>query len=491
MKVVVLGGGESGYGSAVLAKVKGLEVFLSDFGKIEPQYSSVLDKYDIEYEQGQHTESKILDADFVVKSPGIPDTAPIVAKLREKGTPVISEIEFAYHYTKGRIIAITGSNGKTTTTTLIGDILKAAGYDVAVGGNIGESFAYTVATDDKKWYVLELSSFQLDGVELFRPDIAVITNITPDHLDRYEYNFQNYINSKFRIIRNAKPTDYLIGSIDSVIICREVILRNPNMKRLPFSVHNQGESDDNTTADNCKMKNTLNILHTNPDVSVTGGDDPTLDDVHDHIYPGAFLLSEGVFRATVDERTLKIDISKMQIKGVHNIYNAMSAALAALAAGVDTDIIEETIYNFGGVEHRMENAGTVNGVTYINDSKATNVDSTWYALESMTGSTIWIAGGTDKGNNYTTLKDLAHEKVKALVCMGVDNAKLLREFSDVIPVIYDTKSIDDAMRICASVSKSGDTVLLSPACASFDLFKNYEDRGRQFKQAVQNIKSSK
>lgn len=491
MKVVVLGGGESGYGSAVLAKVKGHEVFLSDNGKIEPEYSSVLDQYDIEYEYGKHTESRILDAEIAIKSPGIPDTAPLVVKLRDKGIPVISEIEFAARYTKGHIIGITGSNGKTTTTTLTGEILKAAGYDVAICGNIGESFAYTVATNDKKWYVLELSSFQLDGIDKFRPEIAVITNITPDHLDRYENNFQNYTNSKFRIIHNMHPEDYFIECIDCVVIAREVILRNPNIKRLPFSIHNHGESEDYNAKPNVRNHTALNIRHTNIDTSVIGGDDPTLDDIQQHTYPGSFLLSDGKFRATVGCRTLTIDPAKMKIKGIHNTYNAMCATLAALAAGVDTEVIEETVYMFDGVEHRMENVGTFGGVNYINDSKATNVGSTYFALESMTGSTIWIAGGTDKGNNYSLLKELAHNKVKALVCLGVDNAKLFSNFSDIIPFVYDTKSMEDAMNVCASIAEAGDTVLLSPACASFDLFKNYEDRGVQFKETVCRINSSK
>lgn len=491
MKIVVLGGGESGYGSAVLAKVKGLEVFLSDIGQIELKYSSILDQYGIEYEQGKHTEAKILDADLVVKSPGIPDTAPIVVKLREKGIHVISEIEFGFRYTKGRIIGITGSNGKTTTTTIIGEMLKADGFDVAVCGNIGESFAYTVATDDKKWYVIELSSFQLDGIETFRPDIAVILNIVPDHLDRYEYKFQNYINSKFRILKNIRPNDYFIGCIDCVVIAREVILRNPNVKRLPFSVNNHGEQDDYNNQTNTGHNPELTIRHTNPDISVLGGEDTKLDDVNGHTYPGAFLINEKQFRATVDERSLTIDTTKMKIKGLHNTYNAMCATLAALAADVNTEAIENVLYTFEGIEHRMENTGTVDGVKYINDSKATNVASTFFALECMKSPTIWIAGGTDKGNNYSMLKESVRKNVKALICLGIDNTKLFNDFADLVPVIYDTKSMEEAMQICASIAQNSDTVLLSPACASFDLFKNYEDRGKQFKQAVEKLKASK
>ncbi len=453
-KAVILGGGESGCGSAVLAKAKGWKVFLTDRGTIAPKYFELLDRYGIDYEQGAHTESSILDADLAIKSPGIPDTAPIVVKLHEQGIPVISEIEFAGRYTKGRTICITGSNGKTTTTTLLGRILQAAGYDSAVGGNIGESFAYTVATTDKAWYVLELSSFQLDGIETFRPDIAVLTNITPDHLDRYGYVFQNYIDSKFRIIRNQRPEDYFIYDIDNPVVSREVALRTPALRMLPFAAqHPYGIGTDTSAFDR----------------------------------PGAFLTDGDHFRATVGDRTVTIDIRRMGIKGIHNTYNAMAAALAALAAGVEPAVIADTLYTFEGVEHRMEFAGCVNGVTYINDSKGTNVDSTWYALDSMRTPTVWIAGGTDKGNDYETLKPLAREKVKALVCMGVDNAKLIASFTGVVPAVYDTHSLADTMRICAEIATEGDTVLLSPACASFDLFKNYEDRGRQFKAAVQAL----
>ncbi len=431
MKVVVLGGGESGYGSAVLAKVKGEDIFVSDFGAIGERYRAVLDKYDIEYEQGGHTMERILSADLVIKSPGIPETAPVMKAVREQGIAVISEIEYAGRYTQGRTICITGSNGKTTTTTLTGKILQAAGYDVAVGGNIGESFAYEVATRDRDWYVLELSSFQLDGMYDFRADIAVLMNITPDHLDRYDYNFQNYVDSKMRIVRNQRTEDYFIYCADDKTIASEVAKRKLGQYILPFG-------------------------------------------------------SRGVLHTPNMKESFNIDPAKMRIKGLHNYYNAQAAGLAALAAGVPRDVILSEIYNFKGVEHRLERVEEIDGVEWINDSKATNVDSTWYALESMRRPTIWIAGGTDKGNDYAPLAEFARTKVKALVCMGVDNAKLIEYFTGIVPVIYDTHSIEECVARCREIAESGDCVLLSPACASFDLFKNYEDRGEQFKRLVVN-----
>ena len=463
MKTVILGGGESGYGSAVLAKLKNMEVFLSDLGKIDPKYSSILDRYGIEYESGQHSESRIMDADLAVKSPGIPDTAPIVRKLHQQGIPVISEIEFAARYTKGKIIAITGSNGKTTTTTLTGLIFKNAGLDSAVCGNIGESFAYTVATDDKEWYILELSSFQLDGIVDFRPDTAVITNITPDHLDRYDHCYQNYINSKFRIIENQRSEDHFIFGIDSPAVFGELAGKKLEMHLYPFSVKCNPEED---------VRPAASGYYRTPDQTTA---------------TGAWMPSEKVFRATAGNLSVEIEIDRMQIKGIHNVYNAMSAALAALTAGISPECIAETIYSFTGVEHRLEAAGSVNGAEYINDSKATNVDSAWYALDSMTKPTIWIAGGTDKGNDYNDLKEVVAKKVKVLVCMGADNTKLLESFKGIVPEIYDTHSLEDAMKVCAAKAAAGDAVLLSPACASFDLFRNYEDRGRQFKSAVKKM----
>ena len=388
------------------------------------------------------------------------------------------------------ILAITGTNGKTTTTTMTGEILRAAGYDVAVGGNIGESFAYTVATADREWYVLELSSFQLDGIVDFRPDIAVITNITPDHLDRYGNKFQNYIDSKFRIIRNQRPEDYFIYGIDNMVICREIALRTPSMRMLPFTAKTApGCTDTHIPAEGRGYeRRTDNAYRTEEQAAGEAGQ--LVDDVTVHDYPGAFYIPAGVFRVSADGRTAMIDPSRMKIKGIHNIYNAEAAALAALAAGVSPSVVEDTLYAFTGVEHRMEPAGTVGGVEYINDSKATNVDSAWYALDSMTRPTVWIAGGTDKGNDYDVLKPLAERHVKALVCMGVDNAKLIRDFTGIVPVIYDTHSLDEAMRVCTEAAEPGDTVLLSPACASFDLFRNYEERGRLFKAAVERLKEN-
>ncbi len=445
MRVVVLGGGESGCGSAVLAKVKGFDVFLSDMGAIEPRYAAILDRHGIAYEQGCHSPERIFDAAMVVKSPGIPETAPIIKELRARGIEIVSEIEFAGRYTSGRTICVTGANGKTTTTTLIYDILKNAGYDAAVGGNIGESFALTVATRDREWYVLEISSFQLDDTYTFRPDIAVITNITPDHLDRYDHDFQKYTDAKFRLIRNQRPSDFFIFRADDEVVRTEISRRAPAMRLLPFSTQ-------------------------------------------ESVRQGAYLGSDGLVTACVGDRGLSFDTARMKIKGLHNACNAMSAALAAMAAGVEDGIIVDTIYAFEGVEHRMEHVASRGGVEYINDSKATNVDSAWYALECMTRPTVWIAGGTDKGNDYAPLVPLAREKVKALVCMGVDNSKLVEGFTGVVPRIYDTRSLAEAMKAVAEVSAEGDTVLLSPACASFDLFKNYEDRGRKFKEAVEKIK---
>ena len=449
-KIVVLGGGISGYGSAILAKNAGYATFLSDAGRIADRYKAKLDEFGVEYEEGGHTMERILAADEVVKSPGIPEKAAVVKALRAQGTPIISEIEFAGRFTDGaRTICITGSNGKTTTTSLIYKILCDAGYNVALGGNIGESFAYSVATGDYDWYVLELSSFQLDGMYDFRADIAVLMNITPDHLDRYDYCFQNYIDSKMRIIRNQHGRNAFIYSADDPVIAEQLPKYDLNMRQLPFAAKTVVASGD--------------------------GD--------------AFLYNDGTFTATYGRRSVAIDTAKMKIKGLHNAYDAMAASLAALAAGVDAKQVRRSVESFGGVEHRLEVVKECDKVLWINDSKATNVDSVWYALESMTRPTVWIAGGTDKGNDYAPLMDFAREKVHTLICMGVDNQKLIDSFTGTVPTIRDTHSLDEAMTAAREAAREGDVVLLSPACASFDLFRNYEARGEEFKQWVnENVK---
>ena len=444
-RIVILGGGISGYGSAVLAKKQGFDTFVSDSGTIDDRYIEIFRKWDIPFEQGGHTLEKILSADTVIKSPGIPDKAPVIKALREKGTPVISEMEFAARYTQAKTICITGSNGKTTTTTLVHKILRDAGMDAALGGNIGESFAYSVATSQHDWYVLELSSFQLDGMFDFRADVAVLTNITPDHLDRYNYCFQNYADSKMRITRNQRPEDSFIYCADDKVTLEQVGKTGLGQRLLPFTAHENREA--------------------------------------------AAWMDAGDIHASLGGKNVRIPVSQMRIKGIHNCYNAMAAALTALAAGVEPESIERSILSFGGVEHRLEKVCEIGGVEYINDSKATNVDSVWYALESMTRPTVWIAGGTDKGNDYAPLLEFAKRKVKTLVCMGINNEKLTRDFRGVVPQIYSTHSLDEAMKRAVAAAKEGDTVLLSPACASFDLFKSYEHRGKEFKRWIkENVK---
>ncbi|MBE6175957.1 MAG: UDP-N-acetylmuramoyl-L-alanine--D-glutamate ligase [Rikenellaceae bacterium] len=447
-KIVVLGGGISGYGSAILAKKKGFDTFLTDMGKIAPKFKERLDEWGVEYEEGQHTEERILAADEVIKSPGIPETAPIVVKIRQHGIPIISEIEFAARY-KGvaKTICITGSNGKTTTTSLIYKIMVDAGRKVSLGGNIGESFAYSVATDKYFWHVLELSSFQLDGCYKFKADIGVLTNITPDHLDRYDYKLENYARSKMRITQNQTSADAFIYSADDATTQQMLDAMDSTLKarQLPFAIN----------------------------TAIASGD-------------GDAILEGHSFTATVGSRSVTIDTRKMKIEGMHNVYNAMAAALATLSAGVDSKVIKRSIYDFNPVEHRLEPAGSSGDIEWINDSKATNVDSVWYALESMKRPTVWIAGGTDKGNDYGPVKEFARRKVKALICMGLDNSKLKREFADIVPTICDCHTFEEAMQAALDVASAGDTVLLSPACASFDLFKNYEDRGHRFKEWVKN-----
>ena len=442
-RIVVLGGGESGVGSAVLAKVKGFDVFLSDMGKLSEKYSAMLKEWDIPFEQGQHTEDLILNADEVIKSPGIPETAPMVQKVLDKGIGVISEIEFAGRYDSAKKVCITGSNGKTTTTSLIYHLLQQAGLNVGLGGNIGKSYAYQVATEQHDIYVLELSSFQLDNVYDFKADIAIITNITPDHLDRYGYNMENYVKSKFRITRNMSSEDCFIFCSDDEITINHLNKIVVQAQKLPFTQKNEVEQ-------------------------------------------GAFVKEDRMV-VRYKEQECDMYIQELALGGKHNVYNSMAAALAAKAMDIDNQVIRDGLATFQAVEHRLENVLSIREVLYINDSKATNVDAAWYALECQTRPVIWIVGGTDKGNDYSTLVDLAREKVKAIICMGLDNAKIHAAFEGVVPQMHDVTSAQDAVKLADSLAVAGDVVLLSPCCASFDLFKNYEDRGRQFKEAVRNL----
>ena len=442
-RVVVLGGAESGVGAAVLAKVKGFDVFLSDKGKIEQKYVDELKKWDIPFEEGHHTESLILNADEVVKSPGIPGTVPLVRKLREQGTHIVSEIEFASRYDSAKKICITGSNGKTTTTSLIYYLLQNAGLNVGLGGNIGKSYAYQVATEHFDYYVLEISSFQLDDVYDFKPDIAIITNITPDHLDRYDHKMENYVAAKFNITKNLTRDDcFIFDSDDDITIGHldNIILR---CKMLPFSQKKELEQ-------------------------------------------GAFLRDEKIV-LRYEEEEVDLYLQELALGGKHNIYNSMAAALAAKASGIDNEVIRNSLATFQPIEHRLEPVLSIKDVLYINDSKATNIDSAWYALECQKRPVVWIVGGTDKGNDYSILNDLVREKVKAIVCMGVDNAKIHAAFGSMGKPMSDALSAEEAVKQAAGFAEPGDVVLLSPCCASFDLFKNYEDRGAQFKAAVRAL----
>lgn len=442
-RLVILGGGESGVGTALLGKVKGYEVFVSDKGSIKEKYKNVLEHHKIEWEDHQHTESKILNADVVMKSPGIPDTVALVQALRSQGVSVISEIEFAAQFTNANIIGITGSNGKTTTTMLTHHILKGGDLNVAMGGNIGDSFAKEVVVDDYEHYVLELSSFQLDGIENFRPHIAVITNITPDHLDRYEYKFENYIASKFRIAMNQTPSDYLIYDADDAVIVEYLKQHPVQSTLLPFSLTKTLEQ-------------------------------------------GAYLEEEHI-KLTIENNTIIMPTAKLALEGKHNVKNAMAASTVAHLLKIRKNTIRECLENFQGAEHRLETVLKINKVQYVNDSKATNVNATYFALESMGAPTVWIVGGEDKGNDYRELFQFVNEKVKAIICLGVNNKKLFENFENMVDVMVETQSMTDAVKLAYKIAEAGDNVLLSPACASFDLFKNYEDRGRQFKEAVRNL----
>ena len=444
-RVVVLGGGESGVGSAVLAKVKGFDVLLSDNGKIEDRYADELRKWDIPFEQGGHTEDLILNADEVIKSPGIPDTVPMVRKVTDKGIRIISEIEFAGRYDSAKKICITGSNGKTTTTSLIYYLLRNAGLNVGLGGNIGKSYALQVATEHFDYYVLEISSFQLDNCYDFHPDIAIIMNITPDHLDRYGFQFENYIRSKFRITRNLSKEDCFIFDSDDEITIAHLSKIVLTAKMLPFTQKKE-------------------------------------------VGQGAFLKEDRIMVRYNDEEC-DIYLKELALGGKHNIYNSMAAALAAKASGIDNKTIRECLATFKPIENRLEPVLSVKDVLYINDSKATNVDAAWYALECQKRPVVWIAGGKDKGNDYEVLKDLVRRKVKAIVCLGVDNTKLREAFEDIVGKdnMVETRSAEDAVAQASRFATAGDVVLLSPCCASFDLFRNMEERGEKFKEAVRNL----
>jgi len=442
-RLVVLGSGESGVGAAVLGKKEGFEVFVSDKGSIKEKYKNVLKNSEIDWEEGMHSEPKILNADLVVKSPGIPDKVPMIKKLVELGISVISEIEFASLYTDATLIGITGSNGKTTTTMLTNHILKSEGLNVGMAGNIGDSFAQMVAEQTKDFYVLEISSFQLDGIKKFAPHIAIITNITPDHLDRYDYKFENYIASKFRIAMNQTEKDYLIYDADDEVI-EDWLTKHPiKSKLIPFSVQKE-------------------------------------------LGYGAYLKEDKII-INLDKQHLEMATDTLALEGKHNTKNAMAASTVAQLLKIRKATIRESLENFQGASHRLENVLKIQNVQYINDSKATNVNATFYALDSMKTPTVWIVGGQDKGNDYLSLMPLVREKVKAIVCLGLDNAKIIEVFGGVVDFIVETTSMADAVKISKEVAEKGDTVLLSPACASFDLFTNYEDRGNQFKEAVQKL----
>lgn len=440
--MVILGGGESGVGTALLGTEKGFEVFVSDKGKIKEKYKQVLIHHEIEWEEGQHTESKILNADLVMKSPGIPDKVPLVKQIREQGILVVSEIEFAAQFTKATIVGITGSNGKTTTATLMHHILSQQ-LEVGLAGNIGDSFAKQILEKDYENYVLEISSFQLDDIVDFKPHIAVITNITPDHLDRYDYKFENYIASKFRIAKNQTKADFLIYDADDPVIANWLKTHPVQSTLLPFSLIKPIEN-------------------------------------------GAYLDNNNI-KITIDNNQIIMPTTNLALEGKHNIKNAMAASTVAHLLKIRKQTIRESLENFQGVEHRLEHVLKINKVQYINDSKATNVNATYYALESMETPTVWIVGGQDKGNNYEELFSFVNEKVKAIICLGVDNEKLLNTFGNMVDIIVETQFMSEAVKIAYKIAEAGDTVLLSPACASFDLFENYEDRGRQFKEAVRNL----
>lgn len=441
--IVILGAGESGAGAAVLAKKQGFTVFVSDMGKVADKYKTQLIENGIEWEEGTHTLEKILKAIEVIKSPGIPDEIELIKLLHENKIPVISEIEFASRYTHAKIIGITGSNGKTTTTLLTYHMLKKAGLNVGLAGNVGDSFALQVAENNFDYYVLELSSFQLDGVKDFKADIAILLNVTPDHLDRYEYKFENYLNSKFKITNNQTKDDYFIYCKDDENIIKKLEELDIKAQKLPFSIKDKVEN-------------------------------------------GAYLNDNEEIIYTINNDSLKMTIHKLALNGKHNIYNSMASGIASRVLDLRKELVRESLSDFQNIEHRLESVAFVNGIEFINDSKATNINSVWYALESMTKPVVWIAGGVDKGNDYEELLSLVKEKVKALICLGTDNTKLRKAFEGVVEV-YDTQSALEAVKLSYKLAEKGETVLLSPACASFDLFDDYEHRGQEFKKAVREL----
>lgn len=444
-KVVILGAGESGVGAAMLAQKQGFDVFVSDFGAIGDQYKTALQELNISFEEKKHSQEQILNASEVIKSPGIPSTAPIVKALLEKKVPVISEIEFAKRYTNAKTICITGSNGKSTTTMLTYHILKNAGVNVGLAGNIGKSFAAQVSENDFDWYVLEISSFMLDDMYEFKADIAVLLNITPDHLDRYDYKMQNYVSSKMRIIRNQTKDDVFIYCSDDEEINNAIAaIKNIPAKKYPFSIQKSVEK-------------------------------------------GAYLLADTIHIDTDLNQPFTMSLSELALQGKHNTYNSMASGIVAKVLELRNETIRESMGNFKNIEHRLEFVAKISDVTYINDSKATNVNSTWYALESVGTDVVLIMGGVDKGNDYNMLKDLVKSKVRAIVCLGKDNKRIHEAFEDDVEIIVNTFSANEAVQVAYHLAKKGNTVLLSPACASFDLFKNYEDRGNQFKAAVKEL----
>ncbi len=443
-RIVILGAGESGTGSAILARKQGFDVFVTDHGKIKSRYKEMLDAYEIPYEENRHTEKLILNADAVIKSPGIPESSTMIQLIRKKGIKIISEIEFAGKFTSARKICITGSNGKTTTTSLIHHMMRKAGLNAGIAGNIGRSFAYQVATEEYDYYVLEISSFQLDGMYEFKADIAILLNITPDHLDRYDYNLQNYVDSKFRITQNLTEDEYFVFCSDDEITIKELERIVSKARQLPYAFQKKA------------------------------------DDV-------AWVDEEDFMRIEFEDVDFSMSVNELALRGRHNTYNSMAAGIAGNVLKIRKEVIREALMDFQSVEHRLEPVLKVHGIEFINDSKATNVNSTWYALESMNTPVIWIAGGTDKGNDYETLMPLVKDRVKALICLGKDNSKLLKAFEGIVENITETSSMHEAVRKAYHYGEKGDTVLLSPACASFDLFENYEDRGRQFKDSVREL----